>query len=1064
MNIILRTDKKATDLASFLHGACFSPSKDTFIKAINNNFFITWPGLTSKLISKHLLPSTATHSGHLRQEKQGLRSTKSLSPTAVAANISQANDDFFPKFDPNYKKTHDVCYATFPTTDKAFMDLTGRFPYKSSRGNEYILIGYHFDSNAILGVPIKNRQAATITKAWKQLHNKFQLAGAAPNIWILDNETSHDLQTAMNKAKTTFQFVPPHTHRANVAERAIQTFKGHFKAGLTSVHPDFPISEWDRLLDQAFLTLNLLRASKVNPKLSAYAYLFGNFDFNKTPLAPPGTKAVIHSKPTQRASWDPNGKVGWYIGPSLTHYRCMKCFLPQTRAEIDTDTIAFIPHNIPIPEMKVEDFLRQAASDIVTLLTHPPKHTTPTLTLGDETRNGILQLATLLNTNQVQLPVINEQQQLTANAARKLQPSLRTRIQLSPKPASSSPSTLKAKLQDTIEQFPRVIQQAKLARVLHAHESLRKRYNPSKPFEKLPHLYNKYIPTPSQINHIYDDNGNKLSLEKLLAGEHSTRWNKALSNELGRLTQSNNAGVASADAMDFIFQHEVPNGSQVTYANFVCDYRPLKDEPWRVRLVVGGDKLNYEFDSGSPAASLLETKILLNSVISDAKKGARFMSLDLKDFFLMSPMPDAEYMKIPTKYLPQDIINRYSLTEKIHKGYVYCKIKKGMYGLKQAAILAFENLKKNLAPHGYEPIPHTDGMWQHKTKATKFCLCVDDFGVKYYNEADVHHLITALEQHYKISTDWTGKHFCGLTLDWHYDEDYVDVSMPDYISKLLVKYLHALPKKPQFSPFPVKPYVPLKRGQRQYAPTPDKGTLLNSTETTRIQQIVGSLLYYGRAIDYTILPALNTIAQSQAKPTTTTKEAINTLLNYCATYPRVKLRFRASDMILNIDSDAAYLVAPGAKSRVAGYFQLNTSKRSNPYVNAAILVECKTLRHVVASSAEAETAGLFHNAQRAVPIRYMLSKLGHTQPSTPVKTDNETARNFIHNNITQKRSKSWDMRYYWLRDQHNQNNFDFYWDKSENNHGDYWTKHFPAIYHRFIRATYVLDENTCEQN
>ena len=75
----------------------------------------------------------------------------------------------------------------------------------------------------------------------------------------------------MTKAKTTFQFVPPYTHRANVAERAIQTFKGHFKAGLASVHPDFPISEWDRLLEQAFLTLNLLRASKVNPKLSAYA-------------------------------------------------------------------------------------------------------------------------------------------------------------------------------------------------------------------------------------------------------------------------------------------------------------------------------------------------------------------------------------------------------------------------------------------------------------------------------------------------------------------------------------------------------------------------------------------------------------------------------------------------------------------------------------------------------------------------------------------------------------------------------------------------------------------------
>jgi len=175
----------------------------------------------------------------------------------------------------------------------------------------------------------------------------------------------------------------------------------------------------------------------------------------------------------------------------------MKCFLPQTRAEIDTDTIAFIPHNIPIPEMRVEDFLRQAASDIVTLLTRPSKHTTPTLTLGDETRKGILQLATLLNTTQVPLPVINERQQLTTNAARKLRSRFRTRIQLSPTldSTTSSPSTLKAKLQDTLEQLPRVIQQAKLARVLQAHESLRKRYNPSQPFENVPHFHNKSIPT-----------------------------------------------------------------------------------------------------------------------------------------------------------------------------------------------------------------------------------------------------------------------------------------------------------------------------------------------------------------------------------------------------------------------------------------------------------------------------------------------------------------------------------------------------------------------------------------
>jgi len=90
--------------------------------------------------------------------------------------------------------------------------------------------------------------------------------------------------------------------------------------------------------------------------LSAYAYLFGNFDFNKTPLAPPGTKNTIHSKPEQQVIWDPNGKVGWYIGPSTNHYRCMKCFLPLTQTEGDTDTFMLIPHNIPILAVKIDGF------------------------------------------------------------------------------------------------------------------------------------------------------------------------------------------------------------------------------------------------------------------------------------------------------------------------------------------------------------------------------------------------------------------------------------------------------------------------------------------------------------------------------------------------------------------------------------------------------------------------------------------------------------------------------------------------------------------------------------
>ena len=102
--------------------------------------------------------------------------------------------------------------------------------------------------------------------------------------------------------------VPTHIHQANLAERAIQTFRNNLKAVLASLHPDYPLSELDRLLEHSELTLNLLRASRLNPKLSAQAFLFGKFDYNKTPIAHPGTKVLAHNKPSNRPSWAPHGE------------------------------------------------------------------------------------------------------------------------------------------------------------------------------------------------------------------------------------------------------------------------------------------------------------------------------------------------------------------------------------------------------------------------------------------------------------------------------------------------------------------------------------------------------------------------------------------------------------------------------------------------------------------------------------------------------------------------------------------------------------------------------------
>ena len=135
-----------------------------------------------------------------------------------------------------------------------------------------------------------------------KLHNQFKQAGVAPESYVLDNEISIDLISAFDEERIKYQLVTPYKHRNSRAERAIKTYKVHFKSGLATVDPNFPLSEWDRLINQVNITLNLLRTARCNPKLSAYSYIFGTYNFRATPMAPPGTKVIVHVHPTKRKS------------------------------------------------------------------------------------------------------------------------------------------------------------------------------------------------------------------------------------------------------------------------------------------------------------------------------------------------------------------------------------------------------------------------------------------------------------------------------------------------------------------------------------------------------------------------------------------------------------------------------------------------------------------------------------------------------------------------------------------------------------------------------------------
>jgi hypothetical protein len=185
-------------------------------------------------------------------------------------------------------------------------------------------------------------------------------------------------------------------------------------------------------------------------------------------------------------------------------------------------------------------------------------------------------------------------------------------------------------------------------------------------------------------------------------------------------------------------------------------------------MTVGGDRLDAYQDVRSPAVGVVDTKLHLNSVISNAHLGARYCTGDLKDFFLVSDMPIYQYMQVHRRYVPQEIIDEYNLTIKHFdsKGFVYLEIRKGMYGLKEAAILAYNQLKAHLAPYGYFPVAQTPGLWRHNDRRTTFTLAVDNFGIKFFSQPDADHLFDALATRYALTKDWTGSSYLGFTISW----------------------------------------------------------------------------------------------------------------------------------------------------------------------------------------------------------------------------------------------------------------------------------------------------------
>ncbi len=188
---------------------------------------------------------------------------------------------------------------------------------------------------------------------------------------------------------------------------------------------------------------------------------------------------------------------------------------------------------------------------------------------------------------------------------------------------------------------------------------------------------------------------------------------------------------------------------------------------------------------------------------------------------------------------------------------------------------------------------------------------VDDFSVKYVGEEHARHLKKVLKTHYKLTCDWTGMRYIGITLDWDYKKRQVHLSMPNYIKKALKQFQHNTGTL-QHSPYPS---VLIQYGaKKQYATAESTAPLLDANSKRFIQQVCGKFLFLGQAVDSTLLYPINAIASQSSKPTEETMCHTQQLLDYLATQEDAVLTYNASDMILVVHSNASYLSKPKARS------------------------------------------------------------------------------------------------------------------------------------------------------
>jgi len=373
-------------------------------------------------------------------------------------------------------------------------------------------------------------------------------------------------------------------------------------------------------------------------------------------MAPLGCQVIAHTKKATRKSWDFCGKVGFYVGPSLVYYRCYKLIRSDKQAVVVSDTVTFWHHTLENPTLTTEDHIIHCLRALVTAV---QLDKTP-----DSTNKQRLSLESLQAI--LALPAANQQHTDGSGV---------TDIYI--------PTSQRVR--------PLITNDATSPRVANNATSLRVAFHHSRP--SLPPTILK--PTSQPISHqtrsfsVLDHSSVK-ALEHHQLRKHPDYkdiWDQSYANDIGRLCQGigthlslpTKKRVGSTNTRQPIYFKYIPPDhiKDIARTKDVCKHRPTKEDPNCTRITIRGNTIAYPGDCGTHTGSLETAKLLLNSVCS--KPNARFMTMDLANFYLGTPLDRPEYVQIKIDVIPKEFINEYDLMQFSHNGWIYFEITKGIH-------------------------------------------------------------------------------------------------------------------------------------------------------------------------------------------------------------------------------------------------------------------------------------------------------------------------------------------------------------------------------------------------